>query len=641
MRKKITWKKQSVIKGVAALLLVLFTVWIIGLLSDIARPKTEDLFLTPTMGDARGWEIYTLENGNRREISPEDIFTLETGSVFYLSRTLTKEQEDAGYTFLMLEILRPYAVFLDEDLLYTNCPGDDTRFDAVTFPKDYTVPAFAPGETVRCSLPAHYADRRLTIATTHMPESVMPGIILSSHARQFDHLTTDIGHELMPAAGFAVLTLLLSGIWLFALFQGIFDFPSLLLILAALIQMFSRLRQFQFRSPISSAMDSPLAAFIPIIEVMLPCLWLLLQMKDRKNRLLFGAVLGSSVAASLIFPIGGLFGGLPFYSSFLANNLTLFFPLAALFLFAVREALQKRNRIFIALLSGLGITVCLIAVLYAGSLCGERYYADQIRNVLIMRNYTVDLFLYWCAVILFLLSTIFALYRIIQRISDMRTDLVLQTEYARQLDSRLLAQKDFYEARVSHENALRSLRHDMTGHLNTLAVLLADDKTAEAKKYLDDLAKFHKEQASEIFCKNPYMNAILQNYAGKCKTQQIELDCHIGIGDEELPVTELCLILNNALENAVEASLTMPEEKRLIKVQAAVRQDLFLLRVSNRFEGCPVTASGLPVSTKEGEGHGYGLPNIKQAAERRGGQMEYRVGDGFFVLDVTLRISTQ
>lgn len=117
------------------------------------------------------------------------------------------------------------------------------------------------------------------------------------------------------------------------------------------------------------------------------------------------------------------------------------------------------------------------------------------------------------------------------------------------------------------------------------------------------------------------------------------MDYHIGIGDEELPVTELCLILNNALENAVEASLTMPEGERIIKVQATVRQNQFLLRVSNRFEGRLTAAGGLPVSTKEGEGHGYGLPNIRQATERRGSQMEYRFGDGFFVLDVTLRVS--
>lgn len=215
---------------------------------------------------------------------------------------------------------------------------------------------------------------------------------------------------------------------------------------------------------------------------MLPCIWLFLQMKDRKGRLLYGTVLGLSAAVSLISPIGNLFGGLPFYSPFLANNIMLFFPLAALLIFAVREALQKRNRIFTSLLSGLGITVCLIAVLYVGSRCSEGFYANQIINVINIRDYAVSLFLYCCAMILFTLSTLLTLYQIIRRISGMRTELALQTEYARQLDSRLLAQKDFYEAKVSHENALRALRHDMAGHLNTLAVLLEDDKTTEAKK---------------------------------------------------------------------------------------------------------------------------------------------------------------
>lgn len=639
MRKTMTWKKRSIVKCAAVLLFVLLTVWMFGLLSSITRQEAEELFFTPLIADACGWELYTVENGSRREISSEDAFSLEAGRIFYLSRTLTKEQEDAGYTFLMPDILRPCAVFLDGDLLYTNCPGNDIRFDAVAFPQDYTVTDFAPGETVRCSLPGHYAGKRLTIATAHIEETTgMPRILLSSHATDSALQTAEIGSELMPAAGFATLTLLLSGIWLFALFQGIRDYPSLLLILAALTQMLSRLRQFSFFSPVSFAMDSPLAVFIPIIEVMLPCIWLLLQMKDRKDRLLYGAVLGFSTAVSLISPIGNLFGGLPFYDPFPANNIMLFIPLSALLIFAVREALQQRNRIFIALLFGLGIAVCLIAVLYVGSRCGEGFYAAQIINVINILDFTTDLFLHWCALVLFLLSTILALSQIIRRISGMRTDLALQTEYARQLDSRLLAQKDFYEAKVSHENALRALRHDMAGHLNTLAVLLRDDKTTEAKKYLDGLSKYHKEQAAEIFCKNPYMNAVLQNYAAKCRKQQITLDCHIGIGDEELPATELCLILNNALENAVEGSLTMPEGERIIKVQATVRQDQFLLRVSNRFDKSLKAADGLPVSTKEGDGHGYGLSNIRQAAGRRGGQMEYRVGDGYFVLDVTLGV---
>lgn len=74
-------------------------------------------------------------------------------------------------------------------------------------------------------------------------------------------------------------------------------------------------------------------------------------------------------------------------------------------------------------------------------------------------------------------------------------------------------------------------------------------------------------------------------------------------------------------------------------MQATVRQDQFLLRVSNRFDGRLTIADGQPLSTKEEGGHGYGLSNIKQAAGRKGGQMEYRVLNGYFVLDVTLGVN--
>lgn len=634
MKRTLIQKKQAT----AILLFILLAVWVCWLLSDITRVRTEELFLTPLLNDANGWDIYTVENGSRRELTTEELLEADTGSVFYLSRILTKEQETEGYSFLLLDFFRPCVVFLDGELFYTNCPQSDIQMDAVSLPQDYSPTPPAPGEWVRCTLPADFAGRRLTIATT-MQDSSMPGILLSSYRAESEQQITKISNELMPASGFAVIALLLSGIWLFAFFQGIRDYSSLLLILAALIQMLSHLRQFTFATPSSYTLDSPLAVFIPIIEVLLPMIWLLLQMKDHKNRQLFGGILAVSAAVSMVSPIGGLFGGLPFYSPFLDSNRILYCPLAALLILAVRETIREKNRIFILLSYGLCISVCLIAILYFVSLSREGFYANQIANVIrdIGRPVTT-FFFYWCAVILFALSTALAMYQIIQRVAQMRTDLALQTEHTRQLDSRLSAQKDFYEARLAHEDALRSLRHDMAGHLNTLAILLGDNKTAEAKKYLNGLAEYQKEQAAEIFCKNPYMNAVLQNYAAKCRKRHIELTCNIGIGDEELPATELCLILNNALENAVEGSLTIPESERIIKVQAAVRQNQFLLRVSNRFDGRLTTADGLPVSTKEGDGHGYGLSNIRQAAGRRGGQMEYRVQDGYFVLDVTLGV---
>lgn len=632
-------KIQSVVKYASVLLFILISVWISGLLSTYTRTKTEELFLTPIITDAKGWDIYTVENGSRRELSTEQIMQLESDKVFYLSRILTQEQERDGYSFLQLEICRPCAVFLDGELLYTNCPQDNMHIGSVSFPQDYTVTLLVPGESVRCSLPANFAGKRLTIATAHTDDFSMPGIRLSSYAASSELLITATSSELMPAAEFAVMALLLSGIWLFAIFQGSPDYPSLLLIAAAMIQMLSHMRQFEYLSPVSYNMDNPLAVFIPVIEVMLPLIWLLLQMKDHKDRLIFGSILGISTAIALISPIGGLFGGLPFFSPFLEKNVILFFPLSTLLFFSVREAFCIKNRIFVLLLSGLCITVCSIAAIYMGSLYNDGFYANEIAYVFRqIHEPTITLFFYWSALILFVLSAILALYQIIRRIAGMRTDLTLQTEHAKQLDMQLSAQRDFYEAKLAHENALRSLRHDMAGHLSTLAVLLDNNKTAEAKNYLDDITKYHKEQASVFFSKNPYVNAILQNYSVRCREQHIKLTCYIGIGEQELPIMDLCLILNNALENALEGSLTMPEGERVIKLQTAVRQNLFLLRVSNRFNGQLTVANGLPVSTKKDKGHGYGLSNIRQAAERRDGSMEYHAQDGYFVLAVTFLV---
>ncbi len=306
----------------------------------------------------------------------------------------------------------------------------------------------------------------------------------------------------------------------------------------------------------------------------------------------------------------------------------------ALLIFAVLETRHGNTELRL-FLWGLGAAIAGIAALYVCSRFGRGYYADMI--VLILESVPERApfaFFDWCAVILFLLSALIGLHKIIRHMAQVHASLALQTERSKQLDRQLSAQKDFYDARLGHEKEIRSLRHDMNGHLNTLAMLLGDGRTAEAKRYLDGIAEYHNGHSSELFSSNPYVNAVLQNYSAKCLEHHVKLVCHIGIGDLELPATELCLILNNALENAFEACMKFSETERQIKVQAAVRQHLFLLRVSNPFQGSVKTENGLPVTTKCGKQHGYGLSNIRQAAGRRGGGMEYHIRDGYFVLDV-------
>lgn len=602
-------KKTVLLKLSAVILFIAAVASVTGLLGTYTQTDKEPLFLTPTFDDSNGWEFYVTDSGQRKQIDTEEL--LETKGTFYISRTLTQDLEDGGYTSLLLTGNIPCAVFVDGNLIYTNYPNENLQFDNVDF--GGYASALTRGE-VKCTLPNQLAGSNLTIATAHGKSPCMPGVKLSSQAIDDEMIVAAANREMIPASAFAVMALLLLGIWIFAFFQGIRAPQALLLIITALLQMFYRLRAYEFVSSAPTALATPFTMFIPVLGLLLPLVWLLLQMKKKQNRIIFGVILGISAVTAFIMPVGAVFGGLPFYSSFLANNDILYLPIAALIVFAALEAGNK-NIDFRLLLPGMGV-----AVLF-GFINGFPFSI-----------------LDWCAEGLFALTALISLYKVIKRVIQIHTDLATQTERSKQLDIRLLAQRDFYAAKLTSENEIRSLRHDMDGHIKTLQALLGDSKTEEAKKYIDGIAKQRSEQTVKIFSDNPYINAVLNNYDAICRKHYIDFSCRIGIDNRELPATELCLILNNALENAVEASLTLPEKNREIKVQIAVKQNRFLLRVSNRFDGDIKTDHGLPVTKKDGNEHGYGLSNIRAAAERKGGSMEYFARDGYFVLDVEFAI---
>ncbi len=609
---------------------------VFGLFGTYTHTDMETLSLMPLLNDANGWDIYTVENNMHERLTLEGFREMGLGKTYYLSRILDKGLEDKGYTFLRLSSDLPCAVFLDDKLLYTTCPGSVLSTEQVLFPDGYDGLS-GRGEAVRCTLPKHYAGKKLTIATTTGHSQYGPsmqGIILSSEAVESETDTATVGSEMIPAAGFAAMALLLMAVWLFAFLQGVYNYQVLLPILAALLQAFSHLRQFEFLSASSTALGSPVTQFIPAVSFLLPLVYLLLQIKDKQRRISFGCILGISSAVAFISPAAGLLGGEPLHSVFLTENVVFYCPLAALLIFTILEVKHGNTELKL-FLTGLGLIMSSVVILYIGSMFGNGYYADNIATFLkFSLAHSPSALWSWCAVAFFLLSALISLHKIIQHTAQVHAALSLQTERSEQLDSQLLAQKDFYDARLSHEKEIRSLRHDMDGHLNTIATLLNNDRLTEAKDYLSGIAEYYNGQATKIFSSNPYLNAVLQNYAAKCLAAHIELVCHIGIGEHKLPPTELCLILNNAFENALDASMMLPEPDRQIKVQATVCQNLFLLRVSNPFRGDVKTKDGLPVTTKSGKEHGYGLSNIRQAAERRGGSMEYHIQNGYFVLDV-------
>lgn len=615
----------------AAMLLfvVLVAVLLRGLYfyTDITQ---ESLPLTPHLKDARGWQIYTMQNGERAELTPQELAEMSSNETVYLSRVLDAQYEADGYnTLMLLERLRPYSVWLDGTLLYTTCPQIEQSMDAVPFPAEYEGMA-RPSLAVRCTLPSGYAGKTLTIATVMLSayKGTMPGVSLSGDGIEAEHWMKTASRNTMPAVAWTLCAVLLLGLLVYNLFQGKLAWPLLLLAAATLAQAFSHLREYEFYVPMPTTMDTPLMVFLPQITFLLPSLYLILQMK--RWRKLCTVFLLVSAVPLLVCPLGNMLG--IFAISDGVYYCALYIGLVPLLACAVLEA-RDGNRAFRMFWGALcGICACVMAVSFTASQEASlpAFLAACGRGILENHPYHT---LPMCGRLLLTVAVIISVCVVIWDTADTQTQLAVQKSRLDRLDYELLVQKQFYETRLTNEQELRALRHDMKMHLNALSALLADGKTAEAAAYLEQLTQ-RQDHPGETFCDNPYLNAVLGSFTTRFQENEIPFTCHIGVGEQPLPGVELCLILGNALENTLEASLLQPLTERGIAVQARVHNGQFLLRVSNRFKGVPVERNGLPVTTKRQSGHGYGMANIRATVQRLGGEMYYRAEQGEFVLEV-------
>lgn len=184
------------------------------------------------------------------------------------------------------------------------------------------------------------------------------------------------------------------------------------------------------------------------------------------------------------------------------------------------------------------------------------------------------------------------------------------------------------------ENAA-AYRHDLRHHLALLQSMAADERLEDIKDYLltaqsdiDNITPLH-------FCNNETVNLILSAFASKAKKAGIQLVVEARLPDS-LPFsdTELCSLLSNALENAIQACERIEyRNQRLIKLRLFSKNNKLCLDIRNRYEAEPVFSQGLPLSKLQG--HGYGTKSMAHIVEKHGGVFQFSTKDGWFIFQAT------
>lgn len=207
--------------------------------------------------------------------------------------------------------------------------------------------------------------------------------------------------------------------------------------------------------------------------------------------------------------------------------------------------------------------------------------------------------------------------------------LSMQTEYSRQVSE------------AAAEN--RRLIHDIKHHLRTIDRMASEHGQTEICSFLlqvEEQVAATSGHSHVAFCKNPVVNALIEYYYGMAQTQGTEFQVRLDLPDQ-IPLTdvELCTVLGNLLDNAVEACSRQKQGVRRILVAGETRGNMYFLKIENTYDGLAFQEGKTFLSRKGASAdHGIGLSSVRKIIEGHGGDLDLVPGEESFLVGITIQM---
>ena len=184
---------------------------------------------------------------------------------------------------------------------------------------------------------------------------------------------------------------------------------------------------------------------------------------------------------------------------------------------------------------------------------------------------------------------------------------------------------------------IRSMRHDMGNHIQTLEHLVAHNNMDDATEYLEHLKNEWDKVSPEIKTGSPVIDVILMEKLREAKERQIRFlsDFHYP-QNTKLNAFDLSVIMNNALNNCME---NVSGDDPYISISSFRKNSIFMITIKNSFVGhLNFGDSDLPETTKSGREHGMGLNNIRRVARMYMGDISLEQGNEEVILSIMMQV---
>jgi len=211
------------------------------------------------------------------------------------------------------------------------------------------------------------------------------------------------------------------------------------------------------------------------------------------------------------------------------------------------------------------------------------------------------------------------------------------------IDKRIAAfQSDLMSKHITEvENIYRQMRgwrHDYHNHIQAIKAHLQLEQYTEIGTYLDKLDSDLTNVDTVVKTGNVMVDAILNSKISIAASKKINVNAK-AIVPKDLSISEidLCIIIGNLLDNATEACLKLSAEAdRFIRVYIDVLKNQLYISISNAVGGNVKKSGNSYLSTKDKEGHGFGLMRVDKIAEKYGGFINRQSEEGVFATEIML-----
>lgn len=207
------------------------------------------------------------------------------------------------------------------------------------------------------------------------------------------------------------------------------------------------------------------------------------------------------------------------------------------------------------------------------------------------------------------------------------------------LEHCLQLQQAQYAALSGQAAQVRAARHDLRQHQRVLEQLVLDGDMEQLSAYLNGFRKRMEACREEPgVCAHPTADALLRYYIALLEQAGVALDLALDIrADLGVPAYDLCVVLGNCMENALEALQGTEPSRRFLRMRAGQAGQILTIVESNSYSGERLRgADGGFLSTKRQGGMGIGLSSMRAVAEKYGGGVKAEAADGVFRVSLIL-----